>query len=1366
MKKGCRITICLAAALLLLFSQAAVAAADTEITNWEGLKKAVQAADDGATLIISGDLTADSNITITDKKITLVAGAGGAVITRGDSLTADAIFTVKSGKAALTLGQAPGDSAVIILDGGSLSIQNVEAPLIYVYDDAQLILNSGTLRNNNNIADSSWSMNSNSGGGVYVGTSKTGSARDKITTASRFTMNGGTLENFSAARAGGGVFVHRGATFEMNGGAFSNCNANKGKYNNTPYGGGIYAYGGDVTIRGTSRFTNCTAGTADSAGFGGAISAKTGDDAKTGALQISGSVRFSGTAAAGAVGGPCGVYAYGLKTLSVDNAAFSDLLFNGNPNSASGAIQVSQCETAVIQNTSFTHCKGSYRGGALMVGSEGAVIENCTFSDCSSTRTGGALQFTGYSAAVKDTTITNCSAKSDGGAVYVDQKSKVTMENVTIEGCQASYGSGIYVNAAGISEAGGTDANTFLTLDDKCVIKNCGAAQEGGGIYIERRGQVLLNGAKITNCTANTGGGIFVHYQNDHGPKVAFLQVSGGAQVTGNTASNVYFEDDSESIEVIGNLTDEAKIGYTCKTYSPNRIIAQKTTGKLDAAAAAKFICDNSKWQSAINSEGQVILDMIASDPWSSLAKQIAAASAGTAEKPTVIKVSGEFATNKDIGTINITGKHIQLVPAGDADVKISRDSNHTGNFFTIGNGGSLTIGSSPEDTAVITLDGNDIENCGALINLAGGNFTLKSGTLSNNNASYGGAVYMNNAASQLTLSGGAITDCTASHYGGAVYMYGSKGISLNGGSISGCQAKEMGGAVMAWGGEVAFSSGAIKECTAPNGGGIYGYTGSTVTMTGGTISDCSADYGGAIRANAAQAFIMNNGTISACQAKEGGAVYASAANALTLNNGTISACQATDGGAIYATAEQSVTMNDGIISACKATANGGAVCANKANAFTMNKGKIADCTAVSGGGAICVSSANNAVVIKSGTISNCTATWGGGLFFYNDCSATAENLSFEGCTASNFGGGVYLMTRSGLQLTECVFNGCQSGYRAGGIFADSADLSIRDSEITQCTAQVQGGGLFVESGTLTIAGQLKAEDNQAGTSADQHLENIYLSNGCLIKAAGALDQNAVIGVTSANPAEDMVIAEGAGYTLLERDVDCFKYDSGAYTVSLNNANQAVLKKAVTSAVTVEKEGEGVITCVYEGGGDAVITLTPEYGYKLAALYVEEQQVPKDQITADRDDPRSSVYSFTPTANVVVKAIFGQLTKEEVEAKIDTELPDLVDELEPEEVKTILDVKADYEALPEEAKNEIDADYADYLHKALSKVDGISVEVVYADGTPADVDIQDLHTLLYGMGMEEVKDLKADIIKEYKLIVTVKPLGTPAAVQE
>ena len=160
------------------------------------------------------------------------------------------------------------------------------------------------------------------------------------------------------------------------------------------------------------------------------------------------------------------------------------------------------------------------------------------------------------------------------------------------------------------------------------------------------------------------------------------------------------------------------------------------------------------------------------------------------------------------------------------------------------------------------------------------GSFTMNGGTISGNNADYGGGVYN---LGTFTMNGGTISG-NKKEAGGGVYNSGT--FTMEGGIISGNEGKV--------------------------GGGVYNY--GTFTMNGGIISGNEADYGGGV--TNARTFIMKEGKILGNTAKY------------------------TCGGVINSGA---FTMEGGIISGNKANNSSGGVGTLFDGTFTMEGGYLGD---------------------------------------------------------------------------------------------------------------------------------------------------------------------------------------------------------------------------------------------------------------------------------------------------------------------------------------------------------------------------------------------------------------------------------------
>ena len=143
------------------------------------------------------------------------------------------------------------------------------------------------------------------------------------------------------------------------------------------------------------------------------------------------------------------------------------------------------------------------------------------------------------------------------------------------------------------------------------------------------------------------------------------------------------------------------------------------------------------------------------------------------------IVVTGTVATEEVIiSTLNGTTGSVTtlMVRGGAAGAKLE---NTDGRVFTIGTGGTLTLGEN------ITLTGTVTDDKGGAVYVDGGTFTMESGSeITRSTASLGGGVYVSTGGT-FTMSGGTIGKNDATNGGGDVYMDGGT-FTISGGKILG----------------------------------------------------------------------------------------------------------------------------------------------------------------------------------------------------------------------------------------------------------------------------------------------------------------------------------------------------------------------------------------------------------------------------------------------------------------------------------------------------------------------------------------------------------------------------------------------------
>ena len=212
------------------------------------------------------------------------------------------------------------------------------------------------------------------------------------------------------------------------------------------------------------------------------------------------------------------------------------------------------------------------------------------------------------------------------------------------------------------------------------------------------------------------------------------------------------------------------------------------------------------------------------------------------------IKISGIFIINSD-KTVNLCLNGCSVIQTAD-------------NTDTITVYGTLNLYDKKDNSGEITHANG--KNGGGVFNNNRGTFTMDGGTITGNNAGYGGGVYN---VGTFTMNGGTISGNKATNYGGGVDNYGT--FTMNRGTISGNNATKEGGGVYNYK-TFTMRGGTITGNKATNyGGGVDNYR--TFTMTGGTIEGNNAYYGGGVYNDGT--FTMTQGTISGNNATFGGGV-------------------------------------------------------------------------------------------------------------------------------------------------------------------------------------------------------------------------------------------------------------------------------------------------------------------------------------------------------------------------------------------------------------------------------------------------------------------------------------------------------------
>ena len=495
-----------------------------------------------------------------------------------------------------------------------------------------------------------------------------------------------------------------------------------------------------------------------------------------------------------------------------------------------------------------------------------------------------------------------------GGAFYVDAGSTLIINGGVIANCQANFGSAIY-NLGTLTINGGT-------------IQNCTATSGLGQGTIYNNGTLTINGGVIQNNTAFYGGAIYnvygwtttinggtiqnnsaIHaYYDDDGIGggianygVLYLyggtiqgnscdREGGGIWMTndgslfikgnpvirdnriGSDANNVYVPNEHKVINVVGDLTEAARIGV-----SPENTEYRITNGLPGRGTKANFVSDYDGFALKINDDGELTMDkaykitvpenvtVIGLTPTAANTYQEVSGNVVTLSATGYVITSASYNDGSDHVIDPVQGVFSFTMPSCDVTVSAVLKANKWSALQTrltnaSTNANSPTLITLTEDIvasdgdsylsipaghhAIIDLNGHKIDR-NMTESLQGG-YVLKLDGASNNHATL---------VIRDTQGGGQITggfDGTAgggSAAGGINVQYGD--LTLEGGSICGNKCTfGGGGGVRVAGGTFTMTGGSITgnvvntlKGAASAGGAIYGYIGD-IYLRGGSITD------------------------------------------------------------------------------------------------------------------------------------------------------------------------------------------------------------------------------------------------------------------------------------------------------------------------------------------------------------------------------------------------------------------------------------------------------------------------------------------------------------------------------------------------
>ena len=203
-------------------------------------------------------------------------------------------------------------------------------------------------------------------------------------------------------------------------------------------------------------------------------------------------------------------------------------------------------------STIFSECSAVYQGGAVYQFGKNKTmtVTGSNFIDCTS-RSGGALQADVTTVSVTDCTFTRCIAQAavindegkigggNGGGMnnFFTNEKEAANSSLTLTGCTFEGCAGLPSSGQGDLYGGGLRSCAMTVTVTGCTFKDdtsgstpthCSAKLGGGASFDKSFSTVTISGCTFTNCTATSGGGVYV---------AGTLTMSSGT-ITGCTATN------------------------------------------------------------------------------------------------------------------------------------------------------------------------------------------------------------------------------------------------------------------------------------------------------------------------------------------------------------------------------------------------------------------------------------------------------------------------------------------------------------------------------------------------------------------------------------------------------------------------------------------------------------------------------------------------------------------------------------------------------------------------------------------------------------------------------------------------------------
>ena len=252
------------------------------------------------------------------------------------------------------------------------------------------------------------------------------------------------------------------------------------------WGGGLYMYGGTLSILNCQLLQNRTTLTG---GAGGAIFATNAVGSVIGST-VEGNISSNGG----------GLYIF-QTSLNIEGSVISgnSALFGGGINAVDSSLELSG--TSVLSNNA--NAADSKGGGILLINPNGTEIDSCTFESNSAWQGGAIFQLGGALCSIGGSRLADNNASSDGGALVVDEADALLVDLEVRDNTAGNNGAGLHFG------------DSVITVLCSTITDNSSGGQ-GAGILCWQNTTGTISGCRIEgNVSACCADGIALHEETN-----------------------------------------------------------------------------------------------------------------------------------------------------------------------------------------------------------------------------------------------------------------------------------------------------------------------------------------------------------------------------------------------------------------------------------------------------------------------------------------------------------------------------------------------------------------------------------------------------------------------------------------------------------------------------------------------------------------------------------------------------------------------------------------------------------------------------------------------------------------------------------